>query len=91
MPRIVRCSHPGGLGFRVFYLRFCRIEVYLCYDRHFPEGTRVMGLRGAEILFNPSAVIAGPGEAIWKVEPPALATANGYFVGAVNRVGVEEP
>lgn len=81
----------GDLGFPVFDLGFCRIGVYLCYDRHFPEGARVMGLRGAEILFNPSAVIAGPGEAIWKIEQPALAIANGYFVGAANRVGVEEP
>ncbi len=82
---------PGNLGFPVFELGFCRIGVYLCYDRHFPEGARVMGLRGAEILFNPSAVIAGPGEAIWRIEQPALAIANGYFVGAVNRVGIEEP
>jgi N-carbamoylputrescine amidase len=82
---------PGDLGFPVFDLGFCRIGVYLCYDRHFPEGARVMGLRGAEILFNPSAVIAGPGEAIWKIEQPALAIANGYFVGAVNRVGTEAP
>jgi len=82
---------PGDLGFPVFDLGFCRIGVYLCYDRHFPEGARVMGLRGAEILFNPSAVIAGPGEAIWKIEHPALAIANGYFVGAVNRVGTEAP
>jgi len=82
---------PGDLGFPVFDLGFCGIGVYLCYDRHFPEGARVMGLRGAEILFNPSAAIAGPGEAIWKIEQPALAIANGYFVGAVNRVGVEEP
>lgn len=67
MPRIVRRSHPGGIGFRVFDLGFCRIGVYLCYHRHFPEGARVMGLRGAEILFNPFAVIAGPGKAIWKV------------------------
>lgn len=82
---------PGNLGFPVFDLGFCRIGVYLCYDRHFPEGARVLGLRGAEIVFNPSAVIAGPGEAIWKIEQPALAIANGYFVGAVNRVGVEAP
>jgi len=82
---------PGNLGFPVFDLGFCRIGVYLCYDRHFPEGARVMGLGGAEILFNPSAVIAGPGEAIWKIEQPALAIANGYFVGAINRVGTEAP
>ncbi len=82
---------PGDLGFPVFDLGFCKIGVYLCYDRHFPEGARVMGLNGAEILFNPSAVIAGPSEPIWRVEQPALAVANGYFVGAINRVGTEAP
>jgi len=82
---------PGNLGFPVFDLGFCKIGVYLCYDRHFPEGARVMGLGGAEIVFNPSAVIAGPGEYIWKIEQPSLAVANGYFVGSINRVGTEAP
>ena len=82
---------PGNLGFPVFDLGFCKIGVYLCYDRHFPEGARVMGLNGAEILFNPSAVIAGPNDFLWKIEPPALAVANGYFVAAINRVGTEAP
>jgi N-carbamoylputrescine amidase len=82
---------PGNLGFPVFDLGFCKIGVYLCYDRHFPEGARVMGLNGAEILFNPSAVIAGPNDFLWKIEPPAMAVANGCYVGAVNRVGSEEP
>ncbi len=63
---------PGNLSYPVFDLGFCRIGVYLCYDRHFPEGARVMGLNGAEILFNPSAVMAGPGEAYLKIEQPAL-------------------
>jgi N-carbamoylputrescine amidase len=82
---------PGNLGFPVFDLGFCRIGVYLCYDRHFPEGARALGLHGAEIVFNPSAVIAGPGEAIWRLEQPALAIANGYFMASVNRVGTEAP
>jgi len=82
---------PGDTGFPVFDLGFCKIGVYLCYDRHFPEGARVMGLNGAEIIFNPSAVIAGPIEFLWKIEPRAMAVANGCFVGAVNRVGTEEP
>jgi N-carbamoylputrescine amidase len=82
---------PGNLGFPVFDLGFCKIGVYLCYDRHFPEGARVMGLNGAEIVFNPSAVIAGPNDFLWKIEPPALAVANGYFVAAINRVGTEAP
>jgi N-carbamoylputrescine amidase len=82
---------PGNLGFPVFDLGFCRIGIYLCYDRHFPEGARILGLRGAEIVFNPSAVIAGPSEALWRLEQPALAVANGYFVGSINRVGTEPP
>jgi N-carbamoylputrescine amidase len=46
---------PGNLGFPVFDLGFCKIGVYICYDRHFPEGARALGLNGAEIVFNPSA------------------------------------
>jgi len=82
---------PGNLGFPVFDLGLCKVGVYLCYDRHFPEGARAMGLNGAEIVFNPSAVIAGPNDFLWKIEPPALAVANGYFVAAINRVGTEAP
>ncbi len=82
---------PGNLGFPVFDLGFCKIGVYLCYDRHFPEGARAMGLNGAEIVFNPSAAIAGPNDFLWKIELPALAVANGYFAAAINRVGTEAP
>ena len=78
---------PGNLGFPVFDLGFCKIGVYLCYDRHFPEGARALGLNGAEIVFNPSATVAGLSEYLWKLEQPAHAAANGYFVGAINRVG----
>ena len=82
---------PGNLGFPVFDLGFCKIGVYLCYDRHFPEGARALGLNGAEIVFNPSATVAGLSEYLWKLEQPAHAVANGYFVGAINRVGTEAP
>ncbi len=67
------------------------IGVYICYDRHFPEGARCLGLNGAEIIFNPSATVAGLSEYLWKLEQPAHAVANGYFVGAINRVGYEAP
>jgi N-carbamoylputrescine amidase len=63
----------------------------LCYDRHFPEGARCLGLAGAEIVFNPSATVAGLSEYLWKLEQPAHAVANQYFVGAINRPGYEEP
>jgi N-carbamoylputrescine amidase len=82
---------PGNLGYPVFTTRYGKVGVYLCYDRHFPEGARVMGLGGAEIVFNPSAGIAGPGEGFWKLELPAHAVMNQYFVAGVNRPGWEEP
>ncbi len=82
---------PGNLGYPVFKTRFAQVGVYICYDRHFPEGARCLGLAGAEIVFNPSATVAGLSEYLWKLEQPAHAVANGYFVGAVNRPGWEEP
>jgi N-carbamoylputrescine amidase len=82
---------PGNLGYPVFDLGFAKIGVYICYDRHFPEGARALGLNGAEIIFNPSATVAGLSEYLWKIEQPAHAVANGYFVGAINRVGTEAP
>src|SRR5688500_10605769 len=82
---------PGNLGYPTFQTRFARIGVYICYDRHFPEGARILGLNGAEIVFNPSATVAGLSEYLWKLEQPAHAVANGYFVGAINRVGTEKP
>lgn len=82
---------PGNLGYPVFNTRFGRIGVYICYDRHFPEGARELGLNGAEIVFNPSATVAGLSEYLWTIEQPAHAVANQYFVGAINRVGTESP
>src|SRR5580692_5112243 len=82
---------PGNLGYPTFDLGFARIGVYICYDRHFPEGARALGLNGAEIVFNPSATVAGLSEHLWKLEQPAHAVANGYYIAAINRVGVEAP
>lgn len=82
---------PGNLGYPVFKTACADIGVYICYDRHFPEGARILGLKGAEILFNPSATVAGLSEYLWELEQPAHAVANGYFVGAINRVGYEAP
>ena len=81
---------PGNLGYPVFDTAFAKVGVYICYDRHFPEGARALGLNGAEIVFNPSATVAGPSEHLWGLEQPAHAVANGYFIAAINRVG-EEP
>jgi beta-ureidopropionase len=80
-----------GGGYPVFQTRYGKIGVYICYDRHFPEGARELGLNGAEIVFNPSATVAGLSEYLWKLEQPAHAVANQYYVGAINRVGTEKP
>ncbi len=82
---------PGNLGYPVFSTQVGRIGVYICYDRHFPEGARALGLNGAEIVFNPSATVAGLSEHLWSLEQRAHAIANGYFVGTINRVGREQP
>jgi N-carbamoylputrescine amidase len=82
---------PGNLGYPAFDTAYARIGVYICYDRHFPEGARALGLNGAEIVFNPSATVAGLSEYLWKLEQPAHAVANGYFIAAINRVGYEAP
>ena len=82
---------PGNLGYPVFQTRYAKIGVYICYDRHFPDGARILGLKGAEIVFNPSATVAGLSEYLWKLEQPAHAVANQYFMGVINRVGWEAP
>jgi N-carbamoylputrescine amidase len=82
---------PGNGGYPVFDTKYAKVGVYICYDRHFPEGWRALGLNGAEIVFNPSATVAGLSEYLWKLEQPAAAVANTYFVGAINRVGTEAP
>jgi beta-ureidopropionase len=82
---------PGNLGYPVFQTRYGKVGVYICYDRHFPEGARLLGLHGAEVVFNPSATVAGLSQYLWKLEQPAHAVANGYFVAASNRVGTEGP
>ena len=80
---------PGSGGYPVFDTPVGKVGVYICYDRHFPEGWRALGLNGAEIVFNPSATSRGLSEYIWKIEQPAAAVANIYYVGAINRVGIE--
>jgi len=81
---------PGNLGYPVFETAVGTIGVYICYDRHFPEGWRALGLAGAKIVFNPSATTRGHSKYLWQLEQPAAAVANEYFVGAINRVGAED-
>ena len=82
---------PGNTGYPVFQTAYSRVGVYICYDRHFPEGARCLGLNGAEIVFNPSATVTGVSQYLWKLEQPAHAVANGFFMGCSNRVGIEPP
>ncbi len=81
---------PGNLGYPVFDTAVGKIGVYICYDRHFPEGARMLGLKGAEIVFIPSATSRGLSQHLWRIEQTGHAIANGYFVGTINRVGIEE-
>lgn len=81
---------PGNLGYPVFDTAVGKVGVYICYDRHFPEGWRALGLNGAEMVFNPSATSRGLSAYLWKLEQTASAAANMYYVGAINRVGVED-
>ncbi len=64
---------PGNSGWPVFETAVGRIGVYICYDRHFPEGWRALGLSGAEIVFNPSATSRGLSRYLWQLEQPAAA------------------
>ena len=80
---------PGTEGYPVFETAVGKVGVYICYDRHFPEGARALGLNGAEMVFIPSATSRGLSEYLWRIEQPSHAVANGYFVGTINRVGIE--
>ncbi len=80
---------PGNLGYPVFNTSVGPVGVYICYDRHFPEGWRALGLGGARIVFNPSATSRSLSQYLWQLEQPAAAVANQYFVAAINRVGQE--
>jgi len=82
---------PGTYDFPIFETAYAKVGIYICYDRHFPECARILALKGAEILFNPSATTAGKSQYLWELEQPAQAAANGVFIGANNRVGTEKP
>ena len=83
-------SRPGNLSYPVFDTAVGKVGVYICYDRHFPEGARMLGLHGAEIVFIPSATSRGLSQHLWRIEQTSHAIANGYFVGTINRVGIEK-
>ncbi|HTY01744.1 MAG TPA: carbon-nitrogen hydrolase [Bacteroidota bacterium] len=91
---------PGDLGFRTFDLSVGRIGTMICWDQWFPEGARLTALQGASVLFYPTAIGWHPHEKeqfgtaqreAWKTVQRGHAVANGIYVAAVNRVGLEIP
>ena len=89
---------PGDLGFQSFQTRFGSIGVLICWDQWYPEAARLTALRGAEIIFYPTAIGWHPSEKMdsgesqfqaWRTIQQSHAIANGVFVAAVNRVGLE--
>ena len=91
---------PGDLGFRSWSTRHGNIGVCICWDQWYPEAARLTALQGAQILFYPTAIGWHPSEkkehgqhqhAAWEIMQRSHAIANGCFVAAVNRVGLEKP
>jgi beta-ureidopropionase len=79
----------GQLGHPVFETPFGRIGVNICYGRHHPLNWMMLGINGAEIVFNPSATVGGLSEPMWPIEARCAAIANHYFSVGINRVGTE--
>jgi N-carbamoylputrescine amidase len=91
---------PGDLGFKAFDTQAGRLATLICWDQWYPEGARVAALRGAVILFYPTAIGWHPAEKAsngeaqrdsWRTIQRGHAIANGIYVAAVNRVGHENP
>jgi N-carbamoylputrescine amidase len=81
---------PGNVGFPVVDTPLGRIGIMICYDRHFPEAARALGLGGAEYVFVPTATTTrGFSRSVWEPELRGHAIANGFWVAGVNRVGTE--
>lgn len=91
---------PGDLGFRAWKTRYGRLGVLICWDQWYPEAARLTALQGAEILLYPTAIGWHPKEKAeygvnqhlaWETIQRSHAVANGCYVAAVNRIGLETP
>ena len=91
---------PGDLGFQALDTQVARVGTLVCWDQWFPEAARLTALKGAEVLFYPTAIGWHPAEkaesgeaqaSAWEIVQRAHAINNGLFVAAVNRVGHEGP
>jgi predicted amidohydrolase len=79
---------PGDLGFPIFDTRFGRVGVQICWDNFFPEGSRILALKGAQVIFAPTAAALASQEK-WERAICANAAMNGVYIFRVNRVGQE--
>lgn len=91
---------PGDLGFKAFDTRFGKIGTLICWDQWYPEGARLTALQGAQVLFYPTAIGWHPSEKAefgekqqqaWTTVMRGHAVANGLYVAAANRIGLERP
>lgn len=80
---------PGNLGFPVFDTGVAKIGIQICWDNFFPEGARILALKGAEIIFSPTASASIASRSTWEKSISANAIANGTYIFRVNRVGKE--
>lgn len=80
---------PGDLGFPVFKTPYAQIGIQLCWDVFFPEGFRILALKGAQVIFAPTASAFLHSQKKWERAVSAAAHANGVFIFRVNRVGKE--
>lgn len=80
---------PGNLGFPVFKSKFASIGIQICWDNFFPEGSRILAIKGAQVIFSPTAA-AFASQSRWETMISSNAIANGVYFFRVNRVGSEE-
>jgi N-carbamoylputrescine amidase len=80
---------PGNHGFPIFETKFGVIGVQICWDNFFPEGSRILALKGAQIIFSPTAA-AFASQKRWETVIAGNAITNGVYIFRVNRVGKEE-